>query len=91
MICPCCKDFREWPGTVAAQQHSEGCLYCGSRAIWRIQRMAIARSVAAARCRGVLAVWMKKGFPEAELRRLAKLPDPPLAPESSPAPRGRGG
>jgi hypothetical protein len=91
MSCQCCSDFREWPGTVAARRHSEGCLYCGARAIWRIQRMQIARSIAADRCRGVLAAWMKKGFAEAELRRLAKLPEPPLAPELEPAQRGKNG
>lgn len=80
MSCPCCKDARDWPGTVAATMHSEGCLYCGARAIWRIQRMQIAKSIAVARCRSALAVWISKGFPEAEIRRLAKLADMPLAP-----------
>ena len=87
-MCPCCEDARKWPGTVAARTFSEGCQHCGARLIWSIQRLAIAKSEASARCKAALAVWMGKGFPEAELRRLAKMSDPPLEP-IAPAKRGR--
>jgi len=50
------------------------CLYCGGRYIRLIGRQPIAESRARDWRRKVLADWMKYGHPEAELRRLAKLP-----------------
>jgi hypothetical protein len=79
-MCECCNDARTWPGTVAARQFSEGCPHCGARLIWSIQRLPIAKSDASRRCKAMLVVWVANGFPEAEIRRLAKLADMPLAP-----------
>lgn len=78
MTCPCCKDFLDLPGTVRARTHSEGCVWCGARLIWSIQRLPIAKSEASARCKAVLGWWMARGHPEAEIRRLAKLEEAPV-------------
>ena len=83
MTCECCNNYRTWPGTTAARTHSEGCLPCGARLIWAIQRLPIAKSAASARCKAVLAAWMARGHSEAEIRRLAKLPEAPLEDETA--------
>ncbi len=83
MPCECCNSYRDWPGTTAARTHSEGCLPCGARLIWAIQRLPIAKSEASARCKVVLAAWMARGHSEAEIRRLAKLPEAPLEDETA--------
>ena len=91
-MCPCCQDYRDYPGTTAARTHSEGCLWCGARLIRSIQRLSIAKSEASARCKAVLAAWMARGHSEIEIRRLVKLDEAPLQPlpELSDVPRKRG-
>lgn len=89
MACPCCQNARDWPGTTAARTFSHGCLYCGARLIWSIQRLPIARSEASARCKAMLGYWVGDGFSEAEIRRLAKLPEAPLEPLAKVSDKGR--
>ena len=53
-------------------RHSLGCVYCGARAIQRIQRFSLPPAVIADRCRASLSAWISYGHAEIELRRLAK-------------------
>ena len=68
--------------------HCPSCVYCGARLIWRIQRFQIPRQEKIDRCRRALKVWTDYGHSETEIRRLAKLPEIPLAPIEQPK-RGR--
>lgn len=68
--------------------HCPSCVYCGARLIWRIQRFHIPRQERIDRCRRALKVWTDYGHSETEIRRLAKLPEIPLAPIEQPK-RGR--
>ena len=62
--------------------HDEGCIYCGARAIQRIQRLfVIGTEAKRERSRSTLAVWMGMGHDEARLRALAKAPEWALEPE----------
>ena len=69
--------------------HDEGCIFCGARAIQRIQRLfAIGTEAKRERSRSTLAAWMAMGHDEARLRALAKAPEWALEPvgcESAPA------
>ena len=91
MSCPCCKDARDWPGTVAARTYTPACLYCGARLIQALGKLRQPREEIAERRRKVLADWIAHGHPEADLRALAKCDALPLAPESSEQLRKRGG
>lgn len=88
MPCPCCSDARNWPGTVAAKRYVENCLWCGARYIrllptqGRINGRPLTKDEAADRRRKVLAIWMKAGHSEADLRALAKGEALPLEPLS---------
>ena len=79
-MCHCCNDAREAP-----QHHrffSEGCLHCAARRIQFLQRtLSLPPSETRDRCRKALAQAMELGLPEAEIRRMAKLPVWALAPE----------
>ena len=76
--------------------HDEGCIFCGARAIQRIQRLfAIGTDAKRERSRRALEVWMGMGHDEARLRALAKAPEWALEPvgcsgnrESAPAAAG---
>ena len=85
-MCQCCDRTRAGP---AYSDHDPLCLHCGARLIWRIQRLPVAREDKIRRCRQVLADWMAHGHSEAEIRRLAKLDEMPIA-ELSTEPRKRG-
>ena len=62
--------------------HDEGCIFCGARAIQRIQRLfPIGTEAKRERSRSTLAVWMGQGHDEAMLRALAKAPEWALEPE----------
>lgn len=78
MSCECCDASREtsglWPHFTPA------CLWCGARLIQRIGRMPIPAIAARPRQRAVLDDWVAYGHADAELRRLAKLDELPLAP-----------
>lgn len=90
-MCSCCEIARLVP---TYPVHCPSCAPCGGRLIRAIQRLPIAKSEAAARCRAMLAVWVAHGHAEIEIRRLAKLADAPLAPLApvlSEPPRKRGG
>jgi len=98
MPCGCCDAARDWPGTTAASQYVENCPWCGARYIQRIPKFGmidgrpVTQAEAIAWRRRVLAVWVKWGHPEEELRRLAKGDELPLAPKESCArPSKRGG
>ena len=54
--------------------HCPKCIYCGARAIQRIQKLQITADEKRSRCRQVLADWMAHGHSESELRALAKGP-----------------
>ena len=87
-VCECCQRAREGPGYTL---FDPACLFCGARLIWRIQRLLQRpREERIARCRQALADWMEHGHSEAEIRRLAKLEEMPIA-ELSIEPRKRGG
>lgn len=70
--------------------YSPACLHCGARLIQKLGKLGRPSAEVTARRRVVLADWMAYGHSEVELRRLAKGPVP-LAPESSPEPKKRGG
>ncbi len=77
--CEDCLYSRESPDYAL---HSLGCLYCGARLIQRIQKLRglVMPDEIAERSRKTLADWMKFGHAEADLRRLAKLPELALQP-----------
>lgn len=54
--------------------HCPTCVYCGARAIQRIQALPIPADDKRDRCRKVLADWLAHGHSESELRALAKGP-----------------
>lgn len=86
-MCECCNEAR--PSPENHRQFAEGCLHCAARRIQYIQRrLQIAPSAKPERCRTALAQAVELGLPEAEIRRLAKLPGWALEPES--AAKGRG-
>ena len=95
-MCHCCDDAREAP-----QHHrffAEGCLHCAARRIQFIQRrLNLAPDDKRNRCRAALADAMALGWPEQEVRAMAKLaewqlqqPAQDAQPASLPAPRKRG-
>lgn len=77
--CEDCLYSRESPDYAL---HSLLCLHCGARLIQRIQKLRGLRPAdeITARCRKVLADWMKFGHAETDLRRLASLPELALQP-----------
>lgn len=87
--CECCQNTRNWPGTIAAKQYQENCLWCGARYIQRIPKFGmvdgrpLTRDESIAERRRVLEIWVKWGHSELEIRRLAKLDALPLEPELS--------
>lgn len=95
-MCHCCNDARPDPATY--RLFAEGCLHCAARRIQFIQRrLNLAPDDKRNRCRTALAQAMERGLPEAEIRRMAKLPEWQLQQPatdaqtaSSPTPRKRG-
>jgi hypothetical protein len=81
-MCECCDRTRVGPDHA---WFDPLCLHCGARLIWKIQRKQITRDERVSRCRAVLQDWMKYGHSEAEIRRLVKLDEMPVAPELSTA------
>jgi len=86
MACECCQSARTNP---QYSVHCPSCLPCGARLIQNIQRLPIARSIASARCKTVLADWVAHGHSEIEIRRIAKADAVPLQPEVIPRKKGR--
>lgn len=86
-MCACCNATREAP---AHRMYNPACLHCGARLIQRLGKLDRPGAEITARRQAVLADWISYGHLEADLRRLAKEPVP-LAPESSPEPKKRGG
>ena len=87
MACDCCTRSRTSQG--GYRLFCPNCLWCGARLIQNIQRLPIVSNEKVTRCRAVLARWcVEWEHPEAELRRLAKLPHPPYEPEPA-TPRKR--
>ena len=96
-MCHCCNDAR--PDPASYRFFAEGCLHCAARRIQFIQRkLQINPSAKPERCRAALAQAVSLGLPEVEIRSMAKKPEWQLQqpaqdaqPESSPAPKKRGG
>lgn len=79
-MCECCQRAKAGPGYA---MFDPACLWCGARLIWHIQRKQISRAEKAQRCRQALEDWVHHGHGEEEVRRLAKMSLPPLAPLST--------
>jgi len=61
--------------------YNPACLWCGARIIQQIGRFQIPASESVQRRRDMLALWLKHGHSESEIRRLAKGTALPLQPE----------
>ena len=82
-MCECCDKAREAPEFA---QFAVNCLHCAARLIQHIQRrLMIPAESKRERCRAVIARSLEYGLSEIEVRRLAKLPEPALAPETKEA------
>ncbi len=86
-MCECCDRTRVGPDYA---WFDPLCLHCGARLIRNILRLPIARSDAKERAKAMLKVWTDAGHSETEIRRLLKLEEVPLAPESLDAPKKNG-
>jgi hypothetical protein len=84
-MCECCDEAREAP-----HQHrmfADGCLYCAARRIQYLKRVLFKTDSPLAsrdcnqRCGVALRQAMALGLPEADIRRMEKLPEWQLAPE----------
>ena len=85
MTCPCCEMLNtrgHW------HQYSPACLHCGARLIQSILKLQSPQDERKQRARAVLNDWMKHGHNELQLRALAKLPTPPVAPSDGRGKRG---
>lgn len=78
MICDNCKVARDFP---EYRLFNPACLYCGARMLQRLGRLSIPLSECTQRRREALAVWVKRGHSEPEIRRLYKGP-PALQPDA---------
>jgi hypothetical protein len=76
-ICNDCQATRESP---AHRLFNPACLHCGARLIQRLGKLPRPKEEIASRRRQVLTDWMAYGHAEGQLRALAKLTTPALAP-----------
>lgn len=92
-MCEACNEARGAPQYSA--MFAGWCLHCAARRIQYIQRrLNLAPEATRIRCRKALADALELGLPEADIRRMAKLPEwqlAPLLPASSPARPKSGG
>ena len=96
MTCEACNEARSAPESY--RFFAEGCLHCAARRIQYIQRrLPLSLDDKRNRCRTALADAMALGFPEQEIRAMAKRPEWQLQqpaqdaqPASLPEPRKRG-
>jgi len=78
-MCECCDEAREAPHQY--RMFADGCLFCAARRIQYLQRtLRLGTTNTQARCRTALKQAMALGLPEADIRRMAKLPAWQLAP-----------
>lgn len=89
MTCQCCKDARDWPGTVAARRYVQNCIWCGARYIKLVPKNGrtrdgrpFTRDEAVAERRRIMQLWTSPpwGHSEAEIRRLVQSDELPLEP-----------
>ena len=74
MINKLCQDCQRASVGPLYALHCPTCVYCGARAIQRIQKLQITPDEKRDRCRKVLADWLDHGHSETQLRALAKGP-----------------
>lgn len=73
--CDCCRVIRaHYPRDPwEYRKHNPACLHCGARVIQWLQRKSQrGQSEVRERCREMLALWMRHGHPEVDLRAMAK-------------------
>jgi hypothetical protein len=83
MACEECAAARLYPGH---RRFELKCLWCGARLIQSIKRLeSPTKEERSARCKAVLADWLKYGHSEEEIRALADAKEPALETADAPA------